>query len=84
MQVEHVLGQIEDERYLQIALFQGVPRGKKKAKMEYAMGQEMSTVVSSDPTLVACALNRSRFYLFSRREPEDVDDATQVLRFCTI
>ena len=69
---------MEDERYLAVALFQGVPKGRKKAKMEFAMGNEMVTVVDSDPTVVAAALARSRFYLFTKREPEDVDDVAQV------
>jgi hypothetical protein len=77
-QIERVLGEIEDERYMRVALFQGVPKGRKKAKMEFAMGNEISTIVDSDPTLIACALSRPRFYLFTKREPEDVDDVAAV------
>ena len=78
VQIERVVGEIEDERYLRVALFQGVPKGRKKSKMDFNMGNEMTSVVESDPTLIACALARQRFYLFSKREPEDVDDAAQV------
>lgn len=73
------LGEVEDERYLWIALYQGVPKVKKKVTgTTFAMGKEVIATHSADPTLVACALNRSRFYLFSQREPLDADDATQV------
>lgn len=76
--MQHVLGEVEDERYMKIALYQGIPATKRKGQMEYAMGQEMNTVQKSEPTLVTCALNRQRFYLFSRREPADTDDAALV------
>lgn len=78
MQVQHILGEVEDERYICVALYQGVPVTKRKGQMEFAMGQEMSSVQKSEPTVVACALNRQRFYLFSRREPADTDDAAVV------
>lgn len=80
MQVQHVLGEVEDERYMKVALYQGVPASKRRGQMEYAMGQEMTSIQKSEPTLVACALNRQRFYLFSRREPVDTDDAALVSR----
>jgi peptidylprolyl isomerase domain and WD repeat-containing protein 1 len=73
-----VLGVVEDERYLRVALYQGVPTGKRKGTMEFAMGNEISAVQRADPTLVACALGRNRFYLYSQREPSDTDDVSQV------
>lgn len=78
VQVQHVLGEVEDERYIGVALYQGIPTSRRKGQMEFAMGQEMSSIKKSEPTLVACALNRQRFYLFSRREPADTDDAAVV------
>lgn len=73
-----MLGEVEDERYVGVALYEGVPKGKRKGKQEFAMGQQMSNVIRSEPTVVACALNRPRFYLFTKREPIDTDDATVV------
>lgn len=78
VQLQHVLGEVEDERYMKIALYQGIPATKRKGQMAFAMGQEMNTVQNSEPTLITCALNRQRFYLFSRREPADTDDAALV------
>jgi hypothetical protein len=81
-----VLGEVEDERYVGVALYQGVPKGKRKAKVEFAMGQEMVVVRQAEPTVVACALHRARYYLFTRREPVDTDDAALVrgtLRCCS-
>ena len=73
-----MLGEVEDERYVGVALYEGVPKGKRKGKQEFAMGQQMSNVIRSEPTVVACALNRPRFFLFTKREPVDTDDATVV------
>ena len=67
---------------MQAALYQGMPKGRKKAKMEFAMGNEIKSSTASDPTVVACALARQRFYLFTKSEPEDVDDAAQVRATC--
>jgi hypothetical protein len=79
-----MLGDVEDERYISIALYQGVPKVKRKTGItDFAMGQEVVTKRAADPVLVACALARQRFYLFSRREPADVDDVTQVTRRTT-
>lgn len=33
--------------------------------------------VEGDPMIVATAFQRQRFYLFSKREPEDTDEAAQ-------
>lgn len=63
---------------MSVALYEGAPKGKRKGKQEFAMGQQMSNVIRSEPTVVACALNRSRFYLYTNREPVDTDDAAVV------
>lgn len=66
-----VLGKIENtERFLGLALYQGVPGTGGRTKR---LGAGIS-MVESDPMLVACAYNRQRLYLFSRREPPDTDE----------
>ena len=66
--VARIIGKVENtERFLQLALYQGIP-GRAKRMGAGLKGPE------SDPTLVACAYNRQRLYLFSRREPADADD----------
>jgi hypothetical protein len=68
--VAHILGKVENtERFLWLALYQGIP-GRAKRLGVGMKGPE------SDPTLVACAYNRQRLFLFSRREPADTDDVT--------
>ena len=37
---------------------------------------EGSKTAEKDPTLLCCAFNKHRLYLFTRREPEEVFDAT--------
>lgn len=76
--VERVLGQVESERFTRVAMYQGVPKGRKKARSDFGMGKAVSKAEVSDPTIIATGLGRSRFYLFSNREPEDTDDPTQV------
>jgi hypothetical protein len=46
----------------------------KKVKLRTKDGEAKSV---GDPTLVACAYNRQRFFLFSRREPEDNPEAAE-------
>jgi len=69
-----LLGKVENtERFTQLALFQG------RAKLTAAMLSSGAKVTEdNDPTLFCAAFKRSRFYLFSAREPldPDGDDAT--------
>jgi len=68
-----LVGKVENsERFLRVALYQGVPKAKRKR----AAPGEGSKAVEKDPTLLCCAFKKPRLYLFSRREPEDVADAT--------
>jgi len=39
------------------------------------IGAGEARAAQRDPTLLCCAYNRQRLYLFSRREPEDTEDA---------
>lgn len=88
------LGQIENtERFMGIALFQGVPKANAQYALAQAAGKDAAVPIMSeqkekaegegkgsgpasrlDPTIVACAYKRNRFYLFSRREPADLTD----------
>ena len=66
-----ILGKVENtERFLGLALYQGIPGMGGRTKR---MGAGISPA-ESDPMLVACAYNRQRLYLFSRREPPDTDE----------
>ena len=52
------------ERFLHVALYQGVPK-KNPSTSALASREEQ------DPILICTAYRRPRFYLFSRREPEE-------------
>ena len=74
-----ILGKVENtERFLGLALYQGIPGTGGRSKR---MGAGISPA-ESDPMLVACAYNRQRLYLFSRREPPDTDEVATG-RCCT-
>lgn len=69
--VSRVLGKVENsERFLQLALYQGVPK-KVKARA-HSVDVKLP---ERDPTVVALAYRKQRFYLFTRREPADAEDA---------
>ncbi|KAK9907373.1 hypothetical protein WJX75_002432 [Coccomyxa subellipsoidea] len=72
--VSRILGKVENsERFLRLALYQGVPSSGTTKTKRLGAGVR---VHETDPTLVACAHNRPRLFLFTRREPADADDAT--------
>ena len=68
-----ILGQVENtERFVSISLFQGTPQVHsqlRQLKEDVTMGGNKPA--GPDPTLVAAAFKRNRFFLFSNREPED-------------
>ncbi len=75
--VARIVGKVENtERFVRIALFQGslVKRAGAIARLP---GGADGKHVEGDPTFVATAFQRQRFYLFSKREPEDTDEAAQ-------
>uniref|UniRef100_A0A7S3QTC1 peptidylprolyl isomerase n=1 Tax=Dunaliella tertiolecta TaxID=3047 RepID=A0A7S3QTC1_DUNTE len=73
-QVCAVLGKVENtERFLRVALFQGT--ANKKAKMKIPTVELLDKIPQPDPTLVCCAFKRQRLFLFSKREPKDVEEA---------
>eukprot|EP00741_Cyanophora_paradoxa_P023988 tig00021719_g23164.t1 len=64
-----ILGKVENgERFLQLALYQDKP----KLAAAFVAGQG-KLVHQTDPTLVCTAFKKQRFYLFTRREPDDND-----------
>lgn len=64
-----ILGKVENtERFLSISLYQGVNKG--------SVATGLRQHAEEDPTLVCCAFKRQRFYLFTKREPADVDDSS--------
>uniref|UniRef100_A0A1J3HHU1 peptidylprolyl isomerase n=1 Tax=Noccaea caerulescens TaxID=107243 RepID=A0A1J3HHU1_NOCCA len=77
--VARILGKVESsERYLRVALYQGDQGGKKVRKIPAASANvNESKEPLSDPTIICCAFKKHRIYMFSRREPEEPEDATQ-------
>lgn len=69
-----ILGKPENARFLQISLFQGSGK-KKKATMDadmVAADNPILHTVMVDPTLFCTAFKKNRFYMFTKREPEDI------------
>ncbi|KAG5878478.1 hypothetical protein JTB14_003165 [Gonioctena quinquepunctata] len=69
-----IIGKNENLRMLNIALYQG---SAKKAKAAVTLEIEASNnptleAIQPDPTLICTAYKKSRFYLFSRREPDEL------------
>jgi peptidylprolyl isomerase domain and WD repeat-containing protein 1 len=77
--VARIIGKVENtERFLRIALYQGGFSSKKVKKLPaVAANVNEQREPLSDPTLLCCAFKKHRIYLFSRREPEDAEDATK-------
>nr|CAD7264169.1 unnamed protein product [Timema shepardi] len=68
-----IIGKPENLRPLKLALFQGRARRSKAAVTVEMEASENPTLDSarSDPTLFCTAFKKNRFYMFTRREPED-------------
>ncbi|XP_028548420.1 peptidyl-prolyl cis-trans isomerase CYP71 isoform X2 [Dendrobium catenatum] len=77
--VARILGKVENnDRFLRIALYQGDKSSKKIRKIPSAAANVNDTKEPLvDPTLFCCAFKKHRIYLFSRREPEEPEDATK-------
>lgn len=72
-QCVRVLGKNENIRVLKLVLYQGIPNKTKAAitiDMEASDNPALENI-TSDPTLFCTAFKKNRFYLFSKREPED-------------
>ncbi|KAI9331938.1 hypothetical protein BDR26DRAFT_912438 [Obelidium mucronatum] len=73
--VSRLIGKMENQRFLNIAMYQGAP--KKKGFMSTAMAASENAALKDidtlDPTIICTAFKRNRFYMFSRREPDSGD-----------
>jgi hypothetical protein len=49
---------------------------RRRARRVRGKAGQGSKAAEKDPTLLCCAFNKHRLYMFTRREPEDVADAT--------
>ncbi|KAH9480399.1 Peptidyl-prolyl cis-trans isomerase cyp15 [Psilocybe cubensis] len=71
--VVRLLGKDEAVRFLNLTLYQGAPA--KKSITTMAMAASANPILADkgqrDPTLFCTGYKRSRFYLFTRSEPED-------------
>lgn len=69
-----MIGKPENLRPLQLALFQGRTNQSKVVTTLEMEGSENPTLlnVKMDPTLFCTAYKKNRFYLFSRRSPDDI------------
>lgn len=71
--VVKLIGKVENtERFLGLALYQP---NLKPTKI--STSGSSNKAAEGDPTLFCCAYHKSRFYLFSRREPDIGEDETQ-------
>lgn len=67
------LGKSENARFLQVSLFQGTGK-KQKAAVDVEMVASDNPILQNvlfDPILFCTAFKKNRFYMFTRREPED-------------
>ncbi|KAF9533146.1 hypothetical protein CPB83DRAFT_845916 [Crepidotus variabilis] len=71
--VARLLGQDESVRFLGLTVYQGAPSKKSltTAKMAASANPILAEKGQRDPTLVCTGYKKSRFYLFTRSEPED-------------
>ncbi|XP_050682597.1 peptidylprolyl isomerase domain and WD repeat-containing protein 1 isoform X2 [Leptidea sinapis] len=69
-----MLGKPENLRALHLALFQGRTNQSKVATTLEMEGSENPTLlnIKTDPTLFCTAYKKNRFYMFTRRGPDDV------------
>ncbi len=69
-----IIGKDENLRPLRLALFQGTEKASSVAstlEMEVSENPALTAAAVADPILFCAAFKKSRFFLFSRREPED-------------
>ncbi|KAL3152082.1 Peptidylprolyl isomerase, variant 2 [Trebouxia sp. C0010 RCD-2024] len=74
--VSRILGKVENtERFLRVALYQGIPKQGIKTQRTLATNESTRTV-TRQPTLLCTAYNKPRLYLFTTQEPDDSDQAS--------
>lgn len=90
METIKYLGKLENARFLHVGLFQGITN-KPKAILSMEMKASNNPalqVVKYDPTIFCTAYKKNRFYLFTKREPQDTKGYVlnvfiyKFLRFC--
>ncbi|GAA6034734.1 hypothetical protein JCM8097_001144 [Rhodosporidiobolus ruineniae] len=71
--VARILGKDETVRFVNTALYQGLPekKGTKTIAMVTSENPLLADKDERDPTLFCTAWKRPRFYMFTREEPED-------------
>lgn len=67
-----LLGKDESVRFLQVALYQGTPRKVSSLALAASQNPLLEKQSIPDPTLFATAYKRSRFYMFTRLDPDAV------------
>uniref|UniRef100_A0A8C1BTT9 peptidylprolyl isomerase n=1 Tax=Cyprinus carpio carpio TaxID=630221 RepID=A0A8C1BTT9_CYPCA len=72
-----ILGKQENIRVVQLSLFQGVAKAMQAAPTIEMKASENPALQSSDPdpTVFCTAFKKNRFYMFTKREPEDTKSA---------
>uniref|UniRef100_A0AAX7V6K2 peptidylprolyl isomerase n=1 Tax=Astatotilapia calliptera TaxID=8154 RepID=A0AAX7V6K2_ASTCA len=72
-----ILGKLENIRVVQLSLFQGVAKAMQVAPTVEMKASDNPALqnVEPDPTIFCSAFKKNRFYLFSKREPEDTKSA---------
>lgn len=72
-----ILGKLENIRVVQLSLFQGVAKSMKVAPTVEMKASDNPALqsIEADPTIFCTAFKKNRFYLFSKREPEDTKSA---------
>lgn len=74
--VVRILGKVENtERFLRIALYQGIPKQGVKTQRQLAISKD-SRAPRRQPTLLCSAYNKPRLFLFTMQEPDDTDQAS--------
>nr|XP_034189826.1 peptidylprolyl isomerase domain and WD repeat-containing protein 1 isoform X2 [Osmia lignaria] len=67
-----IMGKPENIRPMQLALFQGKTRKSAAVTVEMEASENPTLEMNRpDPTLFCTAYKKNRFYMFTRREPED-------------
>ncbi|XP_017774692.1 PREDICTED: peptidylprolyl isomerase domain and WD repeat-containing protein 1 [Nicrophorus vespilloides] len=68
-----VIGKNENLRLLHVSLYQGsAKKGKAAVTLQIeAANNPILEAIKPDPTLICTAYKKSRFYIFTRREPDD-------------
>nr|XP_005301043.1 peptidylprolyl isomerase domain and WD repeat-containing protein 1 isoform X2 [Chrysemys picta bellii] len=72
-----ILGKQENIRVMQLALFQGVAKKHRAATTIEMKASENPVLqnIQADPTIVCTSFKKNRFYMFTKREPEDTKSA---------